>query len=997
MSSLHETAYPRLKSDLSRHELEQFYTPTDSEKTFAAEHVRHSTAWVAFLIELKLFQRLGYFVRVANVPEPIRNHICHSVGKTTLPTQAEYKRYDASGVRKRHISVLRDYFQVVSVNDATKQWLLEVAQQAAETREMLPDIINVLLEELVRHRYELPAFSTLNRLAQTAREAVNEGYYNRITQALTEQSKQLIDQLFRPPTQGPSGWQLLKREPKKPTNRHVRDYLDHVATLSQFAEQLPVPEIPVVKLKYFRQLARALDASEMAEIRPVRRYALAVIFIRAQFSRSLDDAVELALRLISGMENSAQKQLAAYQLEHTQRVDTLIGQLKQILEAYQTDGSNDVRITAIERALTHDIELLKIECDAHLDYAGKNWLPFLSKPYQTVRSILFNCLDILTFRSTSQDKSTEKLINILKTIRQKRQSLLECAELNIRPEKDLRWLSEKWRKAVLIKDKSDPTTNKINRKYLELAIFFHLRDELKNGDLAVEHGERFDDYREQLVDWDTYKKEIDAYCAMLNMQAEPAAFVNELKQKLIALAHKVDEGFAENEFADIEEGRLVLRKIKRKEPPPDLKKLNDEIDARLPSTSITDVLVDTVKWLNLQDLFGPLSGFQTKIDDPLNRFIATLFCYGCNLGPSQAAKSLKGFSRKQVAWLNGKHITEDRLAKAIAVVIDAYNKFELPSYWGSGESVGADGTKWDLYEQNLLSEYHIRYGGYGGIGYYHVSDKYIALFSHFIPCGTHEGVYILNGFHSNDSDIQPNKVHGDTQAQSYPIFALSHLLGIKLMPRIRNIKDLNLFRPEKGVTYKNIDALFDDPINWKLIETHFSDLLRIALSIKMGKITASTILRRLGTKSLKNKLYFAFQELGKVIRTLFLLEYINDVEIRKVVQAATNKNEEFNGFVKWAFFGGEGMIAEDILHEQQKIVKYNHLVANLIILHNVERMTRVLKELQQEGWIITRELLSALAPYRTAHINRFGDYILDSEREVIPIDFLIKILIESSS
>src|SRR3546814_4340935 len=102
---------------------------------------------------------------------------------------------------------------------------------------------------------------------------------------------------------------------------------------------------------------------------------------------------------------------------------------------------------------------------------------------------------------------------------------------------------------------------------------------------------------------------------------------------------------------------------------------------------------------------------------------------------------------------------------------------------------------------NLLSEYHIRYGGYGGIGYYHVSDKYIALFSHFIPCGVHEAVYILDGLLANRSDIQPDTVHGDTHAQSFPVFGLAHLLCINLMPRIRNIQDLVFSRPEPGRTY----------------------------------------------------------------------------------------------------------------------------------------------------------------------------------------------------
>ena len=172
------------------------------------------------------------------------------------------------------------------------------------------------------------------------------------------------------------------------------------------------------------------------------------------------------------------------------------------------------------------------------------------------------------------------------------------------------------------------------------------------------------------------------------------------------------------------------------------------------------------------------------------------------------------------------HFREEYLQEATTEVINAYNRFALPKEWGSGKRVSADGTKWDLYEQNLLSEYHIRYGGYGGIGYYHVSDTYIALFSHFIPCGVWEAVYILDGLMENESDIQPDTVHSDTQGQSLPVFGLAHLLGIKLMPRIRNWKDLKLFRPSKDTRYENIDELFSDAIDWDVIETHLPDMLR---------------------------------------------------------------------------------------------------------------------------------------------------------------------------
>jgi len=212
------------------------------------------------------------------------------------------------------------------------------------------------------------------------------------------------------------------------------------------------------------------------------------------------------------------------------------------------------------------------------------------------------------------------------------------------------------------------------------------------------------------------------------------------------------------------------------------------------------------------------------------------------------------------------------------------------------------------------------------------------------------------------------------------------------MPRMRNIADLVFFRADKESRYEHIDALFGETIKWDLIETHFPDMLRVALSIKLGRLTPSTILRRLGTASRKNKLYFAFRELGKVIRTMFLLRYIHDVELRKTIHTATNKNEEFNGFAKWAFFGEQGIIAENLRHEQRKIVKYNQLVSNLVILYNVDQMTKVIRDLKDDGVVITPELLAGLSPFRTAHINRFGDYTVNLDRQVPPPDFGAKLL-----
>ncbi len=312
----------------------------------------------------------------------------------------------------------------------------------------------------------------------------------------------------------------------------------------------------------------------------------------------------------------------------------------------------------------------------------------------------------------------------------------------------------------------------------------------------------------------------------------------------------------------------------------------------------------------------------------------------------------------------------------------------LPKLWGSGKRAAADGTKWDVYEQNLLSEYHIRYGGWGGIGYYHVSDTYIALFSSFIACGVWEAIYILDGLLENRSEIRPDTLHADTQGQSETVFGLAYLLAIQLMPRIRNWKHLNLYTPsERFATeqIKHLHELFSDTIDWPLIENHLPDMLRVAISISLGKVRSSTILRKLGTESRKNKLYVAFRELGRVVRTIFLLHFINDEELRRTINAATNISEAWNGLIQWVAFGGEGVIRYNSREEQRKVIRYNHLVANLLVFHNVVSMTRELQNLIDEGYAVTPEIISRLSPYKNEHINRFGTYELRFDRVPQPI------------
>lgn len=988
MSSIHETAYPRLKTNFTDRELDEIYTPSADELNFVRQNMRQAMDRLALLILIKTCQRLGYFVSPSEVPKDIVIHIAISA-KIESFGKKKLRRLDQTMHLYRLRDLAREYLNLKAFKTDSKDLVFRIAEEAAQTKQELADIINVIVEELVCRRFELPGFSTLLRAARDARSAANDRLYTSIHVLLSSDIRCELEVLLDiGENNTKSDWQRIKQEPKKPTNKEVKNCLLHLVWLKSWVDRLPkVNHIPAEKWRHLVLEARALDATELRKTKPSKRYTLVIILIHSQLHYAMDDAVTILTRKMNALHNGASQRLQKYHLERTKKIESLISQFRNVLHAYRKGESDAERISGIKAAFLDEPEQLAAACDEHMAYAGNNYIPFMLSSYRVQRPLLLNCLELLNVQSSSNDRSIIEAIQFLLKHRHSHKTKL-CIE----GEKlQLTWLSEKWRKAVTGKASATAQVNEVHRLYFELCVLTQVITELKFGDLFVENSEQYNDYRNQLISWNQYKEQVEEYGKIVGISTNSKEFVDKLKAELTNTAVEIDRQLPNNELVNISNDGLVIHKHDKVPQPHGLKEIDSAITERIPEKSILDVLVESESWLNLHTQFGPISGFESKIDNHRKRFIATLFCYGCNLGPVQTARSVKDLSRKQVAWLNLRHVTEESLEQATESVTNAYNKFSLPKYWGSGKSASVDGTKWNVYEQNLLSEYHIRYGGYGGIGYYHVSDMYIALFSHFIPCGVYEAVYILDGMIKNESNIQPDTVHGDTHVQNAPVFGLAYLLGINLMPRIRGLKKLVFYRPDRSSSYNNIDQLFGDSINFSLIETHLPDMLRIVLSIKAGKITPSTILRRLGTKSRKNKLYFAFRELGRVVRTIFLLKYIGDVEVRRTVHSATNKSEEFNNFSQWSFFGSEGVIANNVRHQQRKIIKYNHLVSNMIILHNVEAMTKVIKELQIEGEVVTPEILASLSPYRMHHINRFGDYTLDLDRKILPMNFSTKI------
>lgn len=989
MPSVEETAYPRLKSNPSLEALETLYTPTAEEIALTKQTVKGERATVCFLVLLKTFQTVGYFISLARVPDAIIRRIATSVGSEL--SSADVADYDTSGTRRRHLSAIRQHLAVKPFSNGAQPVMVMAMETVVETQHDLVDLINVALEELVRARFEIPGFSKLERTARDIRAAHNDKLYQSISDALVGAEQMQLSELFyRAAGEVTTPWNAVKQEPGSPKLGELQRLVEQLHWLQPLqVAGSALAAMPEVKRLNFAAQAQTLEANQMKELPDAKRQTLAAALLQRRYAQTLDDIAEVFVKRMQRMHYKAKEALENYRIESQQRTDELISKLRQIAIAHSTDGEVADRFTAVDCIIGDQAQELIAQCDDHLAYAGNNYLPFLPQFYRSHRAVLFRFLAVVPLYPSTQDESLAAAIQFIRAHRGQRKTWLSLAteaasekeaETAPTPQLTLSWVPTKWWTLVTGEKNRATVPTQVHRQYFELCVFSHVLLGLKSGDLYIEGSSVFGDYLAQLISWDEMKAYLTDYGEQLGFPTDGAAFVEHVRAWLADKIEETDKGFPANTDVYFKSDRLVIRKAKPKNRT-GAKKLKKLIAQRMRPVNLIDVLVDTELWLKWTKHFKPVSGYEVKMENPVARYLATTFCYGCNIGPSQLAQSLSLFDRKQLARVNQRHISDTQLHYAVESVVNGYNRFALPKFWGVGKSASVDGTKWDIYENNLLAEYHIRYGGYGGIGYYHVADSYIALFSHFIPCGVFEALYLFDGLLNNHSDIQPDTLHGDTHAQSLTVFGLAYLLGIKLMPRIRNLRELTFYRAGTEAPCQSVEPLFSHTVDWDLIETHLPDMLRVVLSIKAGKISASTILRKLGTNSRKNKLFKAFHALGSAVRTGFLMEYIHSAKLRATVQGATNKSESFNAFVQWLAFGGMGVLRTNNREELRKRIKYNHLVANCVVLYNVFEMSRILNDLAQEGHPIDPAAVAGINPYASDHLIRLGQYHLDVGRQ----------------
>jgi TnpA family transposase len=486
-----------------------------------------------------------------------------------------------------------------------------------------------------------------------------------------------------------------------------------------------------------------------------------------------------------------------------------------------------------------------------------------------------------------------------------------------------------------------------------------------------------------------------------SMNTKPAQLIRSMEQKmsdkLERVCQRIDDGDNRNVILRNRSGKTQWRL-----PYSGSKSaLNNPFFDRMKPINIADVLRFVHQETGFLKHFEHVRQVQSGQSEHLNDLLAAVIGNGTYYGLHGMA-SISDRSYDHLRTVQANYLRPETLNIGNDAINDATAQLSIFKHYNIQEGLihaSADGQKFESRLETFKTRYSSKYFGTNkGLTSMNLIANHVALNARIIGANEHESHFILDLLHNNTSEIKPNILSTDTHGVNHVNFALLDLFGYQFAPRYAQFSTVisDLFDVNEAEDNKATLSL-KKPINTELIVDEWETIQRIVISLQQKTITQATLVRKLSGYSQNHPLLKALTEYNRMLKAMYLLDYIDDASLRNYVQRALNRGEAYHqlrraiAHVNGNRFRGK---SDDEINLWNECAR---LLTNAIIYFNSLILTRLLEHFEAEGDDKKLDIIKQVSPVAWHNINLNGTYSFSFEQNPLDLEEIMQSIVHNKN
>lgn len=919
---------------------------------------------VRYAIQTCYLRLTGRFILSYNqIPLKICNHLAKQFNFDLFhKTLTEPHPNSEVRIKKQISKFLKFKIFDESAYNIVDEWLVKNGNLISNRK----DFTKAVEKFLVKEKFILPASNQLMRKILTLYNQKQLGLFHNIASNLTLPQTKFIDEFCKDNSES---YKLVIEVRKDMGDANVKNISSKIESFNKLKhlkfESLAFETLDSGYAEQLSKLVYHYDKASIQKIKPdTKRYTMLACHIHEIMKSAIDNIIVANDKLLGEIERRINRDFDDYYKKLKSRAKVSRALALNTLKNLQTHEQREsTTIAQFCNEIGND-KLSKIISDCeeleYFDYSGKAEL--VKHRYSYLHKYIE---DFLKFDFHAGQGSKNLLDNIKILLKSRKEGVLPT---NISDN----FIDNSWKQGLY------DSKGQIDKKLWELGLFFAVRKELKSGSLYVPQSKNHREFWAPLYnkkDWSLHKP--NNYLE-LNLPQSPKAIIKSLKLEFTQHFNKAIESFGNDSFAEFKNYKL---KIHTDEPLPASKSLQDLqnlVDTHSNPIRIEKLLVNLQRKTNYLKAFKPIEGFIPKIPLQLPILNAAITAHATNLGLYGISKSTNGISIDTLRHVSNWYLTTDNLRAASAVLIEAQQKYWLTSLFGNGSRSGSDAQRFPINRKSVIGSIYPRDFGalVRGIGIYtHTSDQFTVFSTQVISCSVREALYVLEGFLDNQSILQCNIHSTDTHGFTEILFAIMYLLGISFQPHFKDLKDQQLYCfDRKNIKQEYVKMFSQERASEELIQEQWDDIVRLVYSLKQRLIKPHVILQKLNNQQSTTKLAKALTHLGRIVKTIYILRYLYDQEMRQSIRLQLNRVESRHSLVRNIFFADQGAFKTNSYTELMNKASCLSFISNAIVLHNTIEKQNIYELLKSQNYPLKEEDMARISPLSSKHITMHGIY-----------------------